>query len=197
MIPVAAAILGGLVGALIGLLIALIGQSREDERLRRSEAWRQQTAKQERIRAEFATALRLMYQIEAYTQVDHWYAPSVAERDPDYVKRLAEFGPLYQEAHLADIRMRLEGATEAWQALNEVALQHQAFRRALRQLEEDGPKAAALVALKTAHEAILAVSDTIHVKLAAYLDALTPPGPPPPESGLRIWLRQAEAWLRR
>ncbi len=54
---------------LIGLLIALLGQSREDDRLRRAEAWRQQAAKKERLRDEFATALLLVYSISVDTGI--------------------------------------------------------------------------------------------------------------------------------
>jgi gas vesicle protein len=112
----ATAILGGFVGALIGLLIALLGQSREDERLRRAEEWRQRTAKQERLRKEFATALELVYEVHVATGLFQWVPPSQAAKDPTYEKRRAKLEELYEEANAADILLRLEGATDAWRA---------------------------------------------------------------------------------
>jgi len=196
------AVLGGFVGALIGLLIALLGQSREDDRLRRAEEWRQRAAKQDRLRAEFATILRIVYAIDAMTGIFHWVAPSRAAEDPAYVKQLADLDALYLEARHADVRVRLEGVAAAAQALHEVAFQHQRFRLSLKVLDEvprrtDEDREAGRADLQEAHEAIAKVADTLDKQLAAFLDALTPPGPPPQPSGLWSWLREAEAWLRR
>lgn len=100
----------------------------------------------------------------------------------------------------ADIRLRLEGATEAWQPVAEVVKQHQTFRDALSLLDDPAQTAdtwaAAREELQAAHKAIQAVAGDLHETLAAYLDKLTPPGPPPP-SRLRAWLREAWAWVRR
>jgi hypothetical protein len=196
-LALATAVLGGLVGALIGLLIALLGQSREDARLRLAEEWRQQAAKQERLRAELETVLQLIYAIDAITTVPHWVTPSLGASDPAYVKLMAGVEALSKEAKAADVRLRLEGATEAWQALDAVAVQHQLFRSALVQFDDDGPRSPILATLAKTHNAIAVVADKIHESFAAYLDALTPPGPLPVPSGLRSWLREAEAWLRR
>lgn len=195
------AVLGGFVGALIGLLIALVGQSREDERLRRAEVWRQQAAKQDRLRDELATALRLVYTVAADTGIFQWVPPSQASKDPNYAKRRAEIDALHEETRAADIRLRLEGATVAWRAVAEVVKQHQRFRDALLVLDDSRisleERGAAKVELPAAHEAISAIAENLHETLAAYLEALTPPGPPPALSGLRSWLREAEDWLRR
>jgi hypothetical protein len=196
------AVLGGFVGALIGLLIALLGQSREDARLRRAEEWRQKAAKQERLRVEFATILRIVYAIDAMTGIFHWVVPSRAAEDPAYVTRLADLDALYVEARDADVRVRLEGVAVAAEALHLVAIQHQLFRDSLKVLDEVPRRTAedtgaGRTDLRKAHEAISKVADTLDAQLAAYLDALTPPGPLPPPSGLRSWLREAEAWLRR
>ncbi|HUZ87763.1 MAG TPA: hypothetical protein VNF26_12520 [Candidatus Baltobacterales bacterium] len=194
------AVLGGFVGALIGLLIALVGQSREDDRLRRAEAWRQQTAKQVRLRDELATALRLVYAVAADTGIFRWVPPSQASKDPNYAKRRAEIDALYEETRAADIRLRLEGATIAWRPLADVAREHQRFRDALNTLDEPQASAESRAAARTdlgeAHKAISGVAETLHETFATYLDALTPPGPPPAPSGLRSWLRQAEEWMR-
>jgi hypothetical protein len=56
---------------------------------------------------------------------------------------------------------------------------------------------AARTDLLEAHETIAGIAKNLHETLADYLEALTPPGPPPAPSGLRPWLRQAEEWLRR
>ena len=196
------AVLGGFVGALIGLLIALLGQSREDDRLRRAEDWRQQAAKQERLRDEFATALMLVYSISVDTGIFRWIPPSQEAKSPAGVKWRQEIEALYEKAKAADVRLRLEGATEAWQAIAEVVKEHQTFRRGLSLLDDSQPQLAeakrdAREEMLKAHLAIGAVAGDLHEKLAAYLDKLTPPGPPPPPSGLRSWLRDAEAWVRR
>lgn len=91
-----AAVIGGFVGALIGLLIALLGQSREDARLRRAEEWRQQVAKQERLRGEFATALRLVYTVSADTGIFRWIPPSQGAQDPAALKWRQELEALYE-----------------------------------------------------------------------------------------------------
>jgi len=195
------AVLGGFVGALIGLLIALLGQSREDDRLRRAEEWRQQAAKQERLRGEFATALLLVYTISVDTGIFRWVPPSQAAKDPAYLVLRRELAAQYEKAKAADIRLRIEGATEAWHAMAEVVKQHNRFRDALSLLDDPQQSAEARVAargeLPAAHKAIEAVASDLHEKLAAYLEKVTPPGPPPAPSGLRSWLREAEAWLRR
>lgn len=193
-----AAVLGGFVGALIGLLIALLGQSREDDRLRRAEEWRQQTAKRERLREEFDTALRLVYEVQVATAIFQRLPPP---GDPAYAKRRKELEALYEKAKSADIRLRLEGATVAWRAMGEVAKQHQRYTEALRVMEDPRHSTesdlAARTDLRESHEGIEAIAVNLHETLAAYLEALTPPGPPPSPSGLRSWLRQAEEWLRR
>jgi gas vesicle protein len=193
-----AAVLGGFVGALIGLLIALLGQSREDDRLRRAEEWRQQTAKRERLREEFDTALRLVYEVQVSTAIFQRVPPP---GDPAYTKRREELEALYDKAKSADLRLRLEGATVAWRAMAEVAKQHQRYTGALRVMEDPRHSTesdlAARTDLREGHEAIAAIAETLHETLAGYLEALTPPGPPPAPSGLRSWVRQAEEWLRR
>ena len=195
------AVLGGFVGALIGLLIALVGQSREDDRLRRAEDWRQQAAKKERLRAEFEAALLLVYSISVDTGIFRWIPPSQEAKTPAGLKWRQEMAALYEKAKAADIRLRLEEATAAWQPMAEVVKQHNRFRDALWLLDDPqqsaDTKAAAREELGAAHTAIEAVAGDVHEKLAAYLEQLTPPGPPPPPSGLRSWLREAEAWLRR
>ena len=194
---VSTAVLAGFVGALAGLIVALIAQSREDKRLRQSEEWRQRAAKQERLRGEFATALKLVYTIAAHTNIFNWVPLSRASKDPVYVKRLAELDALYEEAKSADLRLRLEGATAAWGAIYEVTRQHQAFRDALelRDMPHSAPESyvAATDTMKSSHEAISAVAATLHETLAAELDQLTPPGPP---LGLRSWLASAWRWVR-
>lgn len=197
-----AAVLGGFAGASIGLLIALIGQSHEDERLRSAEGWRQRAAKQERLRAEFATILRIVYTIDTMTGIFHWVSPARAAEDPAYAQLLADLDGLYKEARAADVRVRLEGVAVAWEALDTVTRQHQLFRSELgvlfdpdRRTAED--RQAARAALLEAHQTISAIADTLHLTLAAYLEGLTPPGPPPPPAGLQSWLRQAEGFLRR
>jgi hypothetical protein len=83
---------------------------------------------------------------------------------------------------------------------SEVVKQHQVFRDALLVLDDSRISAeergAARVALPAAHEAISAIAANLHETLAANLEALTLPGPPPPRSGLRSWLREAVTWLR-
>lgn len=192
----ATAFVAGLVGALIGLAIALIAQSRQDDRLRQSEEWRQLAAKQERLRKEFATTLRLVYTIDADTGM---YQSGPQSKDPNYAKRRAEIGALYEEARLADIRLRLEGATDVWRAVHEVVGQHQRFREALKVLDDsessDEAKVAAKADLQSAHEAVSAIAETLHETLAEELDRLTPPGQPP-EGGLRSWLEGVWVWVR-
>jgi gas vesicle protein len=186
---VSTAVLAGLVGALAGLIVALIAQSREDKRLRQAEEWRQRTAKQERLRKEFETALQLVYAIEVNT--------SMWQPMPTPAKRLKELDRLYEEAKLADTRLKLEGATQAWSSMQEVARHHQIYSDALRQRETPHLTPESYVAatdtLKSSHEAISAVAASLHVTLAAELDKLTPPGPP---QGLRSWLASGWRWLR-
>lgn len=195
------AVLGGFVGALIGLLIALLGQSREDDRLRRAEEWRQRAAKRERLREEFEAALLLVYSISVDTGIFRWIPPSQEAKTPAGLKWRQEMTALYEKAKAADIRLRLEGATPAWQPMAEVVKQHIRFRDALSLLDDPQQsaetRAAAREELLAAHKAIEAVAADLHEKLAVYLESHTPPGPPPPPSGLQSSLRQAEAWLRR
>jgi hypothetical protein len=197
----ATAVLGGFVGALIGLLIALVGQSREDERLRRTEEWRQMAAKQDRLRAEFVTALRLTYEVTAATGLLKWEPPSEAAKDPMYAKQTEALGALYAKTKEADIRLRLEGATQAWGAVAEVSHQHYLFRSALEVLAEQPERSAAdrqdaREQIMKSAQSIAKIAETLHETLANALDSLTPPGPPPSASGLRSWLRAAGRWLR-
>jgi len=190
--------LAGLVGALAGLVIALLAQSREDTRARQAEGWRQASAKVERLRKEFATALDLAYMIETDTGMFEWVSPSSPKaKEPRYVKRRAEIDRLYEEARAADIRLRLEGATEASQALNDVARHHLTFRNGLQTLDEANTspdlRASTRHDMIEAHKAIQEITKDLGSRFAAELETLTPPGP---ETGLRTWLRRVWTWAR-
>jgi hypothetical protein len=195
------AFLAGLIGALAGLVIALIAQSREDFRARRAEIWRQQTERRERLRQDFKTALDIAYTIEIDTGMFEWVTPSSPRaKDPNYIKRRERIDQLYEAARDADVRLRLEGATEASEALNEVARQHGVFREGLRTLDDTNatttPPDTRLSArndMIEAHKAIQAITKDLGSKFATQLEQLTPPGP---TTGLRTWLRGVWTWVR-
>ncbi len=190
--------LAGLIGALAGLVIALIAQSREDTRARRSEMWRQQTERRERLRKEFTTALDLAYTIEVDTGIFEWVTPSSPRaKDPKYLKRRERIDQLYEAARDTDIRLRLEGATEASTALNDIARHHLTFRRGLETLDDVNTPAdlhnSARNDLIEAHMGIQAITKDLGSTLAAELEKLTPPGAP--MGGLRTWIRGVRTWL--
>ena len=62
--------------------------------------------------------------------------PSQQSKDPAALKGRDELVRLYDEARATDIRLRLEGATEAWHAIAEVVRQHNRFRDALSLLDD-------------------------------------------------------------
>jgi len=159
------------------------------------------SAKQERLRTEFATALRLAYEVTTATGLLKWKPPSQAAKDPMYSKQTAKLGSLYESMKEADIRLRLEGATEAWSTVADISHEHYLFRSALEVLDEQGRSAddrqQAREQIMKSALAIAKIAETFHESLAKSLDSLTPPGPAPAPSGLRSWLRGAYGWVRR
>jgi hypothetical protein len=186
-----AAVLGlviGLFGVLAGLAATIIVQQREDARARRTERWRQATAKQERLRMEFEKVLRAAYSFEAMTSPFVWVNPSTLP-EGDYKTRLITFVEnAYEGLKNADVRLRLEGATEVVDAVDYLTRAFGDFQSDLA--SPDRHSNANIKDLWDRAEKIKALVTPLDKILRHQLDALTPPESDPVRSGPRGWFKR-------
>lgn len=183
-------VLAGLVATLFGVAIAVLVQWNETQRAHNAERWTQSTTKRERLRAEFERVLMGAYAFESLTSIHVWVNPRTLPPG-DYKDRLtAVVDKAYEGFRLADVRLRLEGATEVVDAIHELARMFGDFqadlvdKSASRDVWEKAQKIKELV-------------KTLDVRLQKQLDELTPPDPLPDRRGLRGWIAEIWNWIIR
>ena len=182
-------VLAGLVATIVGVAVAVLVQWNETQRAHTAERWEQATAKRERLRAEFERVLRSAYAFEAMTSPFIWVNPQTLPPG-DYRDRLiALVNAATEDLKLADVRLRLEGATDVVKVIHELSLAFQQFQRGLADKEP----------LKTTYaiaQRITALVEPLDVTLQSQLDVLTPPDPLPERRGFRQWVSEVLDWFR-
>lgn len=188
-------VLAGLVATVVGVAVAVLIQWREDQRAHTAERWDQATARRERLRAEFERVLSAAYSFQAITSPFVWVNPKTLPEGA-YKTRLTKFvAKAYEDLRLADVRLRLEGATEVVGKVEELAREFGQFQDGLGSRSRDSD--ATVTALREHQEKINELVAPLDAKLQRHLDALTPPDPLPGPPGFHKWIQDVLDWFRR
>lgn len=188
-------VLAGLVATVVGVAVAVLIQWREDQRAHTTERWDQATAKRERLRAEFERVLSAAYSFQAMTSPFVWVNPATLP-EGDYKTRLTTLVDMaYEDLRLADVRLRLEGATEVVGKIDELASEFGIFQRDLASPGRESD--VTIKDLWERREKIGGLVIPLDATLQQHLDALTPPEPLPQPPGFHKWIRDIVDWFKR
>jgi hypothetical protein len=188
-------VLAGMLATVVGIALAVLVQWREDQRAHQTERWKQATAKRERLRAEFEKVLTGAYSFESMTSPFVWVNPETLPPG-DYKDQLTKLvDGAYSGLRMADVRLRLEGATEVVQAVHQLTVEFRHFQRGLvGHARYSDPT---VIELWERAQKIQALVAPLDANLQRQLDALTPPEPLPERMGFRQWAAEILAWFRR